>query len=264
MKQNKPLEYYATFTRLEDNSWGIRILVNVNSPFSPEPMSQIVVSKKDGTSQVEVVGRVLSSNKNLFICTLAKLDKLATPEQLVTRKFSLSKIKQSIPKSVIEELGYKNEELVGHTFALDLQTISSKPTLFTDEIKTSRRKKIVRRSIALSGKKHKVKTNLPEVISSEHECFEPNPSGVLSIPEHGIFKILEKITFRTNKTVYYQFRVLYEGATSWLPPISRWHIPTYFIPLGTEEKIKAWEAAQEEPELPEITDFPELKAAQSN
>ncbi len=56
----------ATYCRLEDGSWGLRVEGN------PIVGSSVVVRKKDGTKASETVGRVLRNNGYQWYCTIQK------------------------------------------------------------------------------------------------------------------------------------------------------------------------------------------------
>lgn len=66
-------ENTATFTRLRDESWGLRIV----GPLPVDPGQTVRVTKKDGTATTERVGEVVwSDGKGV---TLARVARVATP-----------------------------------------------------------------------------------------------------------------------------------------------------------------------------------------
>lgn len=55
----------ATFAKLRDGSWGLRVKGQVSSGQS------VTVTKKSGGSEVKTVGRVLWSGDGVSLCTIA-------------------------------------------------------------------------------------------------------------------------------------------------------------------------------------------------
>jgi hypothetical protein len=56
----------GAWRKLRDGSWGVR----VTSPFPPASGAGVLVAKKDGTSKIETVDRVLWSGDGAHLCTV--------------------------------------------------------------------------------------------------------------------------------------------------------------------------------------------------
>jgi len=57
----------ATYTKLKSGDWGIRI-----EGGKPESGSSITVSKRDGSSKIESIDKVLWSDGKVSLCSIAK------------------------------------------------------------------------------------------------------------------------------------------------------------------------------------------------
>jgi hypothetical protein len=55
----------ATFTKLKDGSWGLRVAGEVAAG------DEVTVSKRDGSSETKSVGRVLWTGSGVALCTIA-------------------------------------------------------------------------------------------------------------------------------------------------------------------------------------------------
>lgn len=58
----------ATYTKLRDGSWGLR----VTGTTTPKANEKVVVAKRDGTSKVEHVAAILWSGDGVHLCTISQ------------------------------------------------------------------------------------------------------------------------------------------------------------------------------------------------
>jgi hypothetical protein len=68
MAQDRVKQIRATYSRFEDQSWGIRITGAIATDLKPGWV--ISVTKKDGTLRDEKIGRIVSHINGVFICTV--------------------------------------------------------------------------------------------------------------------------------------------------------------------------------------------------
>jgi hypothetical protein len=68
----------STYTKLRDGSWGVRV------PGSTTPGSLVTVAKKDGTTKLETIGRVLWAGDGVALCTITPSE--ARPQRCYTGK----------------------------------------------------------------------------------------------------------------------------------------------------------------------------------